>query len=194
MRTHIRRLFVTTKVGPTVRVRAIHRSEFIMPCGQDVREFKSLWQGEIVAILVQASTKDGDIDRYEDSLVSHACSPTQHSYSKSALSITDGAPSALSRSCLVSFRSRTTQICMMYGLPFACSLTSSSEVFEYDERHIATPILAAAREVASSPSGCASCCIAEGLMPNGNDVYRQNAVSIGCPDEMELWRIILCNP
>ena len=32
-------------------------------------------------------------------------------------------------------------------------------------------MLAAAPEVANSPSGCASCCIAEGLIPKGNDVY-----------------------
>lgn len=42
------------------------------------------------------------------------------------------------------------------------------EVVEYDERHIATPIEAAALEVPISPSSCASFCMAEGLNPRGN--------------------------
>lgn len=48
--------------------------KFIMPSGQDIWECEPFWQGEIIAKLIQAPTKDWDINRHEDSFVSHAYS------------------------------------------------------------------------------------------------------------------------
>jgi hypothetical protein len=36
---------------------------------------------------------------------------------------------------------------------------------------MAIPFLAAAREVATSPSGCASLCMAAGAKPNGKETF-----------------------
>jgi hypothetical protein len=41
----------------------------------------------------------------------------------------------------------------------------------YEERPMAIPIFAAARDVAISPSGWAKLCIAAGLNPRGNEVW-----------------------
>ena len=76
--------------------------------------------------------------------------------------------SARLSSCVVILRSLTTHACITYGLPLLTFITSSREVVEYDDKHKATPSAAAARDVPSSPSGCASFCIADGLNPNGN--------------------------
>jgi hypothetical protein len=58
-------------------------------------------------------------------------------------------------------------ICIMKGFPAPSALTSSNATFEYEDKAIGIPALAAALEVASSPSGCAKQCIAVGLIPQG---------------------------
>ena len=42
---------------------------------------------------------------------------------------------------------------------------------EYDDWPMQIPNLAAARDVAISPSGCANLCEAVGLKPKGRDTY-----------------------
>jgi hypothetical protein len=55
----------------------------------------------------------------------------------------------------------------MYGLPVPWALTSSNAIVEYEDKAIGISAFAAALEVASSPSGCAKQCIADGLSPQG---------------------------
>ena len=62
---------VTREVERTVRVGALGKCRFVVPSGQDVWECKLLWQSKIIAELVQAPTKDWNINRHEDSFVSH---------------------------------------------------------------------------------------------------------------------------
>ena len=56
----------------TVRTGPFGICELVMPGRQDVRECKLLRQSEVIAVFVQASTQDWDIDRHEDGFVSHA--------------------------------------------------------------------------------------------------------------------------
>lgn len=56
----------------------------------------------------------------------------------------------------------------MYGLPAPCAMTFSKDIVAYEDSAIGTPALAAALDVASSPSLCARQCIALGLNPQGN--------------------------
>ena len=65
---------VTREAKRTVRIGALGMCEFVMPSGQDVWECKLVWQSKIIAELVQAPTKDWDINRHEDSFVSHVYS------------------------------------------------------------------------------------------------------------------------
>lgn len=69
------------------------------------------------------------------------------------------------------FLSFTIHICIMYGFPTPCAMTSSNEVVAYEDNAIGIPIFAAALDVASSPSGCARQCIALGLKPQGNVIF-----------------------
>lgn len=62
---------VTREAELTLRIRALGMCEFVMPSGQDIWECKLLWRSKIVADLVQAPTKDWDINGQEDSSVSH---------------------------------------------------------------------------------------------------------------------------
>lgn len=61
-------------------------------------------------------------------------------------------------------------ICIMYGFPVPCAITSSNEVVAYEDKAIGIFIFAAALDVANSPSGCARQCIALGLNPHGNAI------------------------
>lgn len=82
--------------------------------------------------------------------------------------------SALLSNWIVMFLSFTTQICIIYGFPAPCAMTSSSDVVAYEDKAIGILILAAALEVASSPSGWARQCIALGLNPQGNAIFLPN--------------------
>ena len=55
----------------------------------------------------------------------------------------------------------------MYGMSVPSTFTSSKEVVEYEDKTMGTFKFDAARDVASSPSGCASLCMADGLKPHG---------------------------
>ena len=68
-------------------------------------------------------------------------------------------------------RDRITLNCMIYGFPEPIEQTSSTEVFEYVERHIGISPAAAAREDAISPSGCANRWNAVGEKPRGIEHY-----------------------
>lgn len=57
-------------------------------------------------------------------------------------------------------------------------MTSSRDVVEYEESAIGIPIFAAALDVAISPSGCASRCMAEGLRPQGKLALYPNKVAL----------------
>lgn len=59
---------------------------------------------------------------------------------------------------------------------------------------MATPIFAAALDVASSPSGCASCCIAEGLIPQGKEVYGEKQSALVATEGLDLLRIVHPDP
>jgi hypothetical protein len=76
--------------------------------------------------------------------------------------------SALFSSCTVMLLSFTIHICIMYGFPVPCAMTSSSGVVAYEDKTIGMPIFDAALDVASSPSLCARRCMALGLNPHGN--------------------------
>lgn len=82
--------------------------------------------------------------------------------------------SALFSNCNVMSLSFTTHICIMYGFPAPCAMTSSNDVVAYEDRAIGIPHLAAALDVPSSPSGCARQCIALGLNPHGNVICLPN--------------------
>jgi hypothetical protein len=69
------------------------------------------------------------------------------------------------------FLSFTMHICIMYGLPVPCAMTSSKDVVAYEDNAIGIPAFAAALEVASSPSLCARQCIALGLKPQGKVIF-----------------------
>lgn len=56
----------------TIRIGPLGICKFNMPSRQDVRECKLLRQNEVIAVLVQASTQDWDVDGHEDGFVSHA--------------------------------------------------------------------------------------------------------------------------
>ena len=58
-----------------------------------------------------------------------------------------------------------------YGFPNPWAATSSIEEFDQDDRPMAIPFLAAAREVATSPSRWASLCMAAGAKPKGNETF-----------------------
>lgn len=60
---------------------------------------------------------------------------------------------------------------MQYGFPVPCAATSSNGYVAYDDNPMQIPNLAAARDVASSPSGWASLCEAAGLKPKGRDTW-----------------------
>ncbi|KAG9868701.1 FMN-dependent dehydrogenase, partial [Aureobasidium melanogenum] len=66
-----------------------------------------------------------------------------------------------------------------YGFPRPCERTSSIEVVAHDESPMAIPYLAAALEVATSPSGCARQCMAAGAKPNGIDTFVPQIVVLG---------------
>ena len=79
--------------------------------------------------------------------------------------------SALFNNCIVIFLSFTMHICIMYGFPVPCAMTSSKDVVAYEDSAIGIPAFAAALDVASSPSLCARQCIALGLKPQGNAIF-----------------------
>jgi hypothetical protein len=58
-----------------------------------------------------------------------------------------------------------------YGFPNPWAATSSIGEFDQDERPMAIPFLAVAQEVATSPSGCASLCMAAGAKPKGKETF-----------------------
>ena len=56
-----------------------------------------------------------------------------------------------------------------YGFPCPCAMTSSMEHVDQEDKPMAIPFLAAAREVATSPSGWARRCMAAGAKPRGKE-------------------------
>lgn len=136
----------------------------VSPAAKNIRPRHVLRQLVVIAILIQPLSKNRHINRQEQRFVSRLYW-NQHIDFK----LRSDALSARCSSCNVIPRSRSTHICIMYGFSTPCAMTSSSAWFEYDDSAIPTPNLPAARDVASSPSGCANCCDAVGLNPKGRD-------------------------
>jgi hypothetical protein len=85
-----------------------------------------------------------------------------------------GLLSALRSNCNALSLSLRSPKCITYGLPLPWAVMSSMDSVEYIDTAIQMPYLAAARDVASSPSSCASLCMAAGANPRGKLVLHPN--------------------